>query len=336
MLDRVISLSVALSLALLVWLYARSRDQEVLDNVPIPVHISLPPGQTDHFRLEINGPSEVPMSFTGAPSRIRDLRAMLQRGELQVNVTLTMPEDHPEDGHYLDRYLDTVHIDVADVHVPPGVTAMIVEGRNRIPVTLYRLVERRLPVRVDSDLEDRAGQITLEPASVMVRGPQEVLEKARFILTRSVTAAARAEKSGKGPVAIGPVPLVTEIEGRAVRATPSAVMVRWTPKPRYYEVKTTVQFLCPANFGLRPKFIGESRGGEISLRLQGPDLPEEPKIIAYIDLTRGNFLAGLNHESVKLQLPRDFQLAQEPPRPIAFELVATEPASRSLGAFPGQ
>jgi hypothetical protein len=336
MLDRVISLSVALSLALLVWLYARSRDQEVLDNVPIPVHISLPPGQTDHFRLEINGPSEVPMSFTGAPSRIRDLRAMLQRGELQVNVTLTMPEDHPEDGHYLDRYLDTVHIDVADVHVPPGVTAMIVEGRNRIPVTLYRLVERRLPVRVDSDLEDRAGQITLEPASVMVRGPQEVLEKARFILTRSVNAAARTEKSGKGPVAIGPVPLVTEIEGRAVRATPSAVMVRWTPKPRYYEVKTTVQFLCPANFGLRPKFIGESRGGEISLRLQGPDLPEEPKIIAYIDLTRGNFLAGLNHESVKLQLPRDFQLAQEPPRPIAFELVATEPASRSLGAFPGQ
>jgi hypothetical protein len=87
---------------------------------------------------------------------------------------------------------------------------------------------------------------------------------------------------------------------------------------------------------LRPKFIGESRGGEISLRLQGPDLPEEPKIIAYIDLTRGNFLAGLNHESVKLQLPRDFQLAQDPLRPIAFELVATEPASRSLGSFSGQ
>src|SRR5262245_35574366 len=116
MIDRLLSLSVALSLALLVWMYARSRDQEVLDNVPIPVTISLPPGQADHFSLEVTGPCQVPMSFTGPPARIRDLRGMFQRGELQVRVTLTVPEDHPEDGHFLDRYLDTVHIDVADVH----------------------------------------------------------------------------------------------------------------------------------------------------------------------------------------------------------------------------
>src|SRR5262245_24725913 len=170
MMDRLVSLVVALSLALLVWLYARSRDQEVLDNVPIPVQISLPPGQAEQFSLEVNGPSSVPMSFTGPAARIRDLRGTLQRGELQVQVTLTIPEDHPDDGHYLDRYLDTIHVDVADVHAPPGVTPMFVEGRNRIPVTLYRLVERRLPVRVDSALEDRAGQITLEPAHVLVRG----------------------------------------------------------------------------------------------------------------------------------------------------------------------
>jgi hypothetical protein len=324
MIDRLISLAVALSLALLVWLYARSRDQEVLDNVPIPVHIALPPGQAEQFSLEVNGPSHVPISFSGPPARIRGLRSMLQRGELQVHVTLTVPEDHPEDGHYLDRYLDTVHIDVTDIHAPPGVTPMIVEGRNRIPVTLYRLVERRLPVRVDSALDERAGHITLEPANVLVRGPQEVLERTRYIFTQPVAAPARGEGQAKGPLALGPVPLVPELEGRPIRTTPGAVMVRWSPTPRRYEIKVAVQFLCPADFGLCPKFI-DSRAGEITLRLQGPGVPEEPKALAYIDLTRGNFQAGVNHGSVQLQLPKDFQLAQEPPRPVAFELVATEP-----------
>src|SRR5262249_30607522 len=251
-----------------------------------------------------------------------------------VRVTLTAPEERSEEGHYLDRYLDTVHIDTTDVQVPPGVTTMVVEGRNRIPVTLHRLVERRLPVRVDSALEERAGQITLEPANVLVRGPQEVLDKARFIITQPVAVPALDACPRKRPLAIGPVPLVTEIEGRSVRTAPGAVMVRWTPKPHLYEVKVSVQFLCPPNFPLRAKFIGEARAGEMVLRLQGPDLPEEPKVLAYIDLTQGSFLAGLNHEPVKLQLPHDFHLAQEPLRPVAFELLATDAAPRTLGGLP--
>jgi hypothetical protein len=86
---------------------------------------------------------------------------------------------------------------------------------------------------------------------------------------------------------------------------------------------------------LRPKFIGDGRSGEITLRLQGPDTSEEPKVSAYIDLTQGNFLAGLNHEAVRLELPRDFQLAQDPPRPIAFELMPVD-GSRGLGGLPMQ
>src|SRR5262249_59669514 len=113
-------------------------------------------------------------------------------------------------------------------------------------------------------------------------------------------------------VAIGPVPLVTEIEGRSVRTAPGAVMVRWTPKPRLYEIKVSVQFLCPPNFSLRPKFIGDGRAGEMVLRLQGPDLPEEPKVLAYIDLTQGSFLAGLDHHPGKLQLPPPFHSTREP------------------------
>src|SRR5438105_11141129 len=93
MIDRILSSLVALSLAFLVWLYARSRDQEMLDNVPVPVQISLAPGQAAQYDLEIAGPSHVPVSFAGPPSRIRELRLMLQHGELRVDCTFAVPDD---------------------------------------------------------------------------------------------------------------------------------------------------------------------------------------------------------------------------------------------------
>src|ERR1700676_4512202 len=104
MFDRLISFLVALSLASLVWLYARSRDLETLDNVAIPVQIVLAPGQAEHYELEITGPSQIPVSFTGPPSRLRELRRLLQEGGLRVDVTLTVPEER----QYESRYLDTV------------------------------------------------------------------------------------------------------------------------------------------------------------------------------------------------------------------------------------
>src|SRR5262249_4879960 len=79
MLDRFLSALVALSLALLGWLYLRSRDQELLDNVPIPVQVSLVPGQEEHYDLDVSGPCQVPVSFLGPPARIRELRGLLQR-----------------------------------------------------------------------------------------------------------------------------------------------------------------------------------------------------------------------------------------------------------------
>src|SRR5205085_1752893 len=109
MFDRLISFLVALSLAFLVWLYARSRDQDSLDNVPVPVQITLASNQADQYELEVNGPSQVPVSFTGPPSRMRELRGMIQRGELRVDVTLSVPEDRQNES----RYLDTVRVDAA-------------------------------------------------------------------------------------------------------------------------------------------------------------------------------------------------------------------------------
>src|SRR5438045_3714285 len=105
MLDRFISALVALSLGFLVWLYVRSRDQETLDNVPIPVQIMLAPGQSSYYELEVNGPNQVPVSFSGPPSRIRELRGLLQRGEIRIAVTTTVPEDRLEESRYSDTVL---------------------------------------------------------------------------------------------------------------------------------------------------------------------------------------------------------------------------------------
>ena len=84
MIDRLLSVVVAVSLALLVWLYARSREQETLDNVAVPVQVTLSPRQAEQYDLELTGPSQVVLSFSGAPARMRELQGMLQRKELHV------------------------------------------------------------------------------------------------------------------------------------------------------------------------------------------------------------------------------------------------------------
>src|SRR5271168_5193746 len=81
----VMEVLVALSLAFLVWLYARSRHQETLDQVPIPVQIALTPAQASQYDLEINGSSRALVSFTGPVSCMRELREKLQRGAVRVN-----------------------------------------------------------------------------------------------------------------------------------------------------------------------------------------------------------------------------------------------------------
>src|SRR5262245_21410156 len=167
MIDRLVCLFVAVSLALLVWLYARSRDQEILDHVPIPVQVTLSAKQTGQYRLEIVGSSQVLATFTGPPTRIRQLRALLQREELRVQLPLTVATDQLTE----PRIAEAVTVEAADVHAPPGVTTTLVPGRNHIRVVLHRLVERRLPVCFDRSLETHLGPVIIEPETVLVRGP---------------------------------------------------------------------------------------------------------------------------------------------------------------------
>jgi hypothetical protein len=320
MIDRVLSMMVAVSLALLVWLYARSRDQETLDNVPVPVQITLAAEQAEHYSLDVLGPSQVLVSFSGPPSRIRELQGMLQHHEVQVPVTLTVPDEHQS----ASRYSDTVVVESSEVRVPPGVTAVMVEGRNRIAVTLHHLTERRLPVHLDCTADEPAGPVVLEPATVLVRGPQEVLDRAHAIPTRPTELPARA--AHLAPVrTVMRVALVHELEGRPVRTVPDRVTVRVPARPRrvYELADVPIHFLCPADSALRPKFFSE-HAGRITLRLTGPVQEDPPRVYTFVDLTHGHFTAGRYHEPIQVQLPKDFQLAQDPPRSVSFQLTSAD------------
>ncbi|MHB1425791.1 MAG: YbbR-like domain-containing protein, partial [Gemmataceae bacterium] len=324
MIDRMLSLVVALSLAFLVWLYARSRDQEMLDNVPVPVQVTLAPDQAEHYQVETAGPPHVMVSFTGSPPRIRELQGMLQHNELQIPLTFSVPAEHLHEA----RYNESLLVESSDVHTPPGVTAVMVEGRNRISLTLHRLVERRLPVRFEAVNDEASEQVVIEPATVLVRGPQEVLDRVRVIPTQP---AEMPNRPSVGPASRRSVPLVQEVEGRPVQAMPSRVVVwRAAQARKIYDLQEVpVHFLCPRDFPLRPKFLGE-RAGRITLRVRGPAREERPRVFAFVDLTQGSFPAGRYHEPIQIQLPKDFELVQEPPRGVSFQLVPLDNVPHGL------
>jgi hypothetical protein len=327
--DQSLSFLVAFSLAFLVWLYARSRGQETLDNVPVPVRISLPASQAADFSLGITGPSQVLVSFTGPPGRIRELRSMLQRGELEVNVTLLIPEERQQDSHFLD----TVVIDSSEIHPPRGVTAVVMEGHNRIPVTVRRLVEKRLHVRFDASQEDRYTEVEADPPWVVVHGPQDVLERTESIATVPYSISSHLKDSPAGKSSrVGPVPIVQELEGKAIQASPSGVMlkVKTRAPKRTYDLRVPIRFLCPENFAFRPSFANENED-HVNLTVSGPSAEEPPQVCAFVDLTHGVYDRVYTTEPIRLQLPRDFQLAQPPPGSVEVKLLPAEPMMPDLG-----
>jgi hypothetical protein len=325
-----VEMLVALSLASLVWLYIRTRDHESLDHVPVQVQITLAPDCADQYDLEVDGSRHVMVSFVGPPSGIRELRGMLQRGEVRIQLPLTVPEDRRNESHYRDR----VRIEASDVPVPAGVTAMVESGGNRIPVTLYRLVERPLSVHLNHASGERIRHIDIEPATVLVRGPEEILDRAQHILTQPYHLPPLSASSPPREETLSlQMPLAREMEGRPVYARPALVKVHLVlqPPPQVYELTSVpVKFLCPVGFPFRPEFTREA-AAKVSLRVRAPAGPVPPTVTAFIDLTVGSFRPGLNVEPLRLQLPKECQLAQEQPEPLGFELVPTETASRWLG-----
>jgi hypothetical protein len=320
--QRLLEVLVALSLAFLVWLYARSRDQEVLDQVPIPVQIQLAPSFAGNYDLEVNGHSRVAVSFSGPPSRIRELRRRLQRGLVQVSINLTVPEERQNDA----SYRDSVRIAAADVPVPPGVAAIVADEGTVIPYTVHRLVERILPVRLDYAGETHIAQIKLEPATVTVRGPKDILDRVWSIATLPYALPQTPEITAGNANVRGQVSLVSDLEGRPLQTNPKSVTFSFRVRPRQkiYEVTDVpVRFLSPPNFAFRPGFA-PGQTGKINVRLQGPAGEEVPTVVAFVDLTSATLGRGRNLEPVRLQLPREFQLAQEAPPMIGFVLEPVE------------
>jgi hypothetical protein len=318
----VLEMLVALSLAFLVWLYTRSRDQEVLDQVNVPVEIQLAPAYASNYDLEINGKSRVAVSFTGPPSRIRELRRKLQRRLVQVAVTLTVPEERQNDS----SYRDSVRIEAANIPVPPGVLAIVAEEGNTIPYTVHRLAERLLPVRLDYAGEARLSQVKVEPATVMVRGPKDILDRIWSLSTQPYVLPSPADAIAGNAQIRGQVSLVNELEGRPLQVTPKTVSFSFhvKPKQRIFELNDVpVHFLCPADFPLRPGFAPD-QSAKVKLRIQGPAAEEPPPVRAYVDLTGATFNKGRNLQPIRLQLPKEFQPAEDNPIMVGFILEANE------------
>jgi len=316
--DRLLTPIIALGLALIVWLYMRSRDQEVLDNYPVPVEVSLASTQADQYELEMEGPSEVRASFSGPPSRLRELRGMLQKGEIRVLRTLSVPEERANDA----RYVDVLRIDASEVHVPAGVRVIIAEKQNRIPLTLRRIVEKTLPVKLNHTAGDRVEWAAIEPSTVTVRGPKEVVDREEFLSTPFYTIPPRMDRPLVGnPEVTDYITLPQELGGKSVRVTPARVRVRLTlrPQQKVYELTDVpVHFLCPSQFPHRPQFASP-RAGFVSLRVKGPATEQAPTVRAYIDVTSFNRPGLYAEEPVRVQLPSGFELAQEPPK-LSVEL----------------
>src|SRR5262245_35401459 len=326
--DRILTPVIALGLAFLVWMYTRSRNQEILDRYEVPVELEVAAGQADWYELEIKDRPLVPVSFSGPPSRIRELRGLLQQGRIRIQRTLTVPDDRLEEA----RFTDVLRFEAAEVPSLPGVEAMIVENQNRVGITLRRIVEKRLPVRLNHTAGDRVEQVIVAHAHVLVKGPKEMLDRQEFIETQLYTVPVNA--GATEPRVMDAAELIKvsrEIGGRTVRVEPEQVAVRYTLKPRQKLHELTdvpIHFLCPPQFGFRPQFRSE-REGRIALKVLGPATDERPAVYAYVDLTTRKFGPGLHpEEPLRVQLPAGYKLAQEPPRLASFQLVPIETAGK--------
>jgi len=318
MMDRILSVFVAVCLSLLIWLYSRSRDQETLDNVPIPVKIVLTPRQAELYSLELSSEAQILASFSGPPYRLRELHGMLQRKEIEVVKTITVPDDKLN----LSRINDVVVVERGDINTPLGINALTLDGRNRVSYTLHRMDEKRFPVRFDHVREGPIGPVLIEPAEVLVRGPREVLQRMQAIPTVPSELPRRPLLAKPEEAAIGRAHLVEEVEGRPVKVTPPVVKIRVPGQARktYELTDVPVMFLVPPQFDFTPRFVDE-RDGKVNLKIIGPPREEAPKVVVYVDLRLGKYTAGIYNETFVVQLPKDFELAPVgPSQRVSFEL----------------
>src|SRR6202022_4134526 len=106
--------------------------------------------------------------------------------------------------------------------VPPGVIAVVAEEGTTIPYTVHRLAERLLPVRLDYAGEARLSQVKVEPATVMVRGPKDILDRLWSLSTQPYVMPSSPDGIAGNTLVRGQVSLVSELEGRPLQTTPKS------------------------------------------------------------------------------------------------------------------
>lgn len=308
-----LELLVSACLACLVWLYTHNRTRTTIDQVPVPVQVQLAAHQRDLFILDMPESSSVLVSFAGTQARIREVRRKLQRGLLKANVTLTIPEAKKTEA----MFTQTLQIDEDAVAAPAGVKVEIAQGS--IEVTVQRLSERTLPVKLECTGDAVVSQLKIEPASVLVRGPKAVLDHASYLPTKPYAVQINLEAQSASAAEVrDQAALVTELDGRPIVANPASVQFRFlaAPKLRTYDLTDIpINFLCPKDSPWRPRF-GSDKDSKVTLRLIGPAIEQMPPVSAFVDLTSGNLARGRNLSPLRLQLPQDFQLV-EPATPLA-------------------
>jgi hypothetical protein len=313
----VLELLVSVCLACLVWLYIHNRAYNSIDRVSVPVHVELASHQRAQFVLEIPESRTVLASFTGPHSRIREFRRKVQRGMLSANLTFTVPENKKTEA----VFNELLHVDEEAIAVPIGVKVEI--AQDGIPITVHRLTERSLPVKLECTGDVRVSQIKIEPASVLVRGPKTVLDRASFLPAQPYAVPISGEMRATGEAIVRDhVRLVTELGGRPIQTNPGSVQfcLKAEPKRKLYKlVDVPIHFLFPKDSVWKARFA-DDKESKVTLKLIGPATEQTPPVLAFVDLTSGNLARGRNLEPLRLQLPKDFRLAAAATPLVTFYL----------------
>ncbi len=312
-----LELGVATCLAFIVWMYVHSRAHQTLEHTQIPVAVQLAPSQRDHFAIEMPNVPKATMSFSGPSSRMRELKKKLYRGQIQAVIQYTVPADK----HKESTFSDIAQFEGAKLSVPPGIMFEWNDTVQSVPVTVHRLVERTLPVKLDYTGDVRVSQIKIEPATVTVRGPKAVLDRAQAISTLPFELGAPPGEDPKESHAREGIELATELDGRLVQVTPSQVQFKCKvmPRKKVYEIaELPIRFAIPDQFPWHARFT--ESGGKLTLRVIGPAGEDVPTVRAYIDLAQEAFGRGRNVGPVRIELPKDFELVERRTPMAAFFL----------------
>lgn len=324
--NRLAAVLTSVVLAVLVWFYARSRDQTLYERAPVPVTVRLS-ADVDYYRLEQKR-SNVLASFVGPRAEIDKLQERLAGGRLTLVYYLTPPSPRLTEPR---QRAVTIQSDLFPWF--PGVSVTMVRGEDVIPVVLVPMTTKKMAVKLslpDPGLVDQA-RSRVEPAMVQVRGARHILQDYDEIPTEPINVPPLEEGAKSASYQPKrPIKLVADLRGEPVECTPSMVRIRLELKPsiRVEQVKDVpVRFLCPEDWPHQVRFLTE-RARVVTLLVRGPSQGAWAldQIYVFVDLTPERYKPSLYaDEPCVVYLPPGLALEGKPPTVEKFEIVRGKP-----------